>query len=84
MDPQLGRSPIELFFSKSDNFLLRFFWSMLEYKKTMVFDLFPPSSMKSEKTEKATLDGVKTAELYKLVWNKWDKYILFSGYVLIR
>ena len=25
------------------------------------------------------LRGVKLVELYKLVWNKWDKVLLFSG-----
>ena len=28
-----------------------------------------------------SLKGVKTVELYKAVWNKWDRYILFVGYV---
>lgn len=26
-----------------------------------------------------SLKGVKTVELYKAIWNKWDRYILFVG-----
>ncbi|CAO3633533.1 unnamed protein product [Mucor fragilis] len=29
-----------------------------------------------------SLKGVKTVELYKAIWNKWDRYILFVGLVL--
>lgn len=30
------------------------------------------------------LKGVKVVELYKVIWNKWDRYILFVGYVKIK
>ncbi|KAI8646114.1 major facilitator superfamily domain-containing protein [Parasitella parasitica] len=33
--------------------------------------------------EKSSLEGVKIVELYKFVWNKWDKWIIFSALILL-
>ncbi|KAI8636729.1 major facilitator superfamily domain-containing protein [Parasitella parasitica] len=39
--------------------------------------------MSSVETSVTKLTGVKLVEVYKLVWNKWDKVLLFSGLILL-
>ncbi|KAG1080116.1 hypothetical protein G6F42_023461 [Rhizopus arrhizus] len=39
--------------------------------------------MSDKPTEKTSLQGVKIVELYKFVWNKWDKWIIFSALILL-
>jgi hypothetical protein len=35
--------------------------------------------MSSPEVNKGTYEGVKTVELYKRVWSKFDKYAIFCG-----
>ncbi|CAO3644768.1 unnamed protein product [Mucor fragilis] len=39
--------------------------------------------MSDTSVEKTSLQGVKIVELYKFVWNKWDKWIIFSALILL-
>lgn len=48
-----------------------FFFKIEKKKKKM------PEAPQSD----TALKGVKVVELYKAIWNKWDRYILFVGYV---
>ncbi|KAI9482696.1 MAG: major facilitator superfamily domain-containing protein [Benjaminiella poitrasii] len=39
--------------------------------------------MSPTENQQTQLKGVKIVELYKLVWNKWDKWLLFCGLILL-